>query len=304
MELFKEINYIQNFGSISINRGVFKNNSSWLDHVKEIELKNYNNVDINIYSHYYLDLGILQNRIFEDYISNKNRNKFLTVENYIQRFIWWNISVLENILFSKNKHEECYDRITQKLELINFPKHFVSISDELIYTIEKRGAKEYNYIFLKGFENKDESFQKDYFLNLYKFLSEELPILLKEIDENNNSKTTQNQNDQSIVEFYLNDFKDEGKFDDNNYSVLVNSLNQFIKFGTLPFLENIIEFTGNKKRLGWAINCILKKYELKINYAILKFAQNNISKFKNNNEIFDETNFRDTYIYKLFTDPT
>ena len=165
MELFKEINYIQNFARISINRDTFKNNSSWLDYVEEIELRDFLNKDVNIYTHDYLDFsGSFQESIIEDYISKKKENQFMTIENYIQRFIWWNINVLENILFSKNSHEEYNDRTTEQLELINFPKHFVSISDELIYTIEKRGAKEYHYIFLKGFENKDENFQKDYFL--------------------------------------------------------------------------------------------------------------------------------------------
>lgn len=203
MELFKEINYIQNFSRISINRDTFKNNSSWLDYVEEIELRDFLNKDVNIYTHDYLDFsGSFQESIIEDYISKKKENQFMTIENYIQRFIWWNISVLENILFSKNRHEEYNDRTTEQLELINFPKHFVSISDELIYTIEKRGAKEYHYIFLKGFENKDENFQKDYFLNLYKFLSEELPILLKEIDIKSNPIATQKQSENKIKKKY------------------------------------------------------------------------------------------------------
>lgn len=203
MELFKEINYIQNFARISINRDTFKNNSSWLDYVEEIELRDFLNKDVNIYTHDYLDFsGSFQESIIEDYISKKKENQFMTIENYIQRFIWWNISVLENILFSKNRHEEYNDRTTEQLELINFPKHFVSISDELIYTIEKRGAKEYHYIFLKGFENKDENFQKDYFLNLYKFLSEELPILLKEIDIKSNPIATQKQSENKIKKKY------------------------------------------------------------------------------------------------------
>lgn len=213
MELFKEINYIQNFARISINRDTFKNNSSWLDYVEEIELRDFLNKDVNIYTHDYLDFsGSFQESIIEDYISKKKENQFMTIENYIQRFIWWNISVLENILFSKNSHEEYNERTTEQLELINFPKHFVSISDELIYTIEKRGAKEYHYIFLKGFENKDENFQKDYFLNLYKFLSEELPILLKEIDIKSTPEAPQEQKKQRkykhkisayIITYYL-----------------------------------------------------------------------------------------------------
>lgn len=142
MELFKEINYIQNFARISINRDTFKNNSSWLDYVEEIELRDFLNKDVNIYTHDYLDFsGSFQESIIEDYISKKKENQFMTIENYIQRFIWWNISVLENILFSKNSHEEYNDRTTEQLELINFPKHFVSISDELIYTIEKEEQK-------------------------------------------------------------------------------------------------------------------------------------------------------------------
>jgi len=203
MELFKEINYIQNIARISINRDTFKNNSSWLDYVKEIELRDFLNKDVNIYTHDYLDfLGSFQENIIEDYISKKKENQFMTIENYIQRFIWWNISVLENILFSKNSHEEHNDRTTEQLELINFPKHFVSISDEIIYTIYTKGTKEYCYVFLKGFENKDENFQKDYFLNLYKFLSEKLPILLKEIDIKSNPKATQKQSENKIKKKY------------------------------------------------------------------------------------------------------
>ena len=303
MELFKEINYIQNFARISINRDTFKNNSSWLDYVEEIELRDFLNKDVNIYTHDYLDFsGSFQESIIEDYISKKKENQFMTIENYIQRFIWWNISVLENILFSKNSHEEYNDRTTEQLELINFPKHFVSISDELIYTIEKRGAKEYHYIFLKGFENKDENFQKDYFLNLYKFLSKELPILLKEIDENETNQHKIIDNSEAIIDCNLRDFLQEEKISDNDYRILVNAMLQFVKEGTLPHIQETIVIKTSMKKIGWAIYSILKECGLKLNYGILKFAQNNISLFENNKEVFDETNFRNTYIYKLFTE--
>jgi len=329
MELFKEINYIQNFGSISINRDIFNNNSSWLDIVKEIELRNYNNVDVNIYSHDYLDfLGSFQENIIEDYISKKKENQFMTIENYIQRFIWWNTSVLENILFSKNSHEEYNDRITQKLELINFPKHFVSISDEIIYTIEKKGSKEYNYIFLKGFENKDESFQKDYFLNLYKFLSEELPILLKEIDIKSNPKATQKQNVQEVVDNYilntsqndnlakdklegytdeeiesindyLEQFKDEGKIDDKNYDILVNALLSFINIKIFP--EEKIKFKGkvDQKKLGTSIRKLLKQKGLDVDDRVLRFAKNYISIYENTT-YYEGSKGKDNKLYQYF----
>lgn len=246
MELFKEINYIQNFSRISINRDTFKNNSSWLDYVEEIELRDFLNKDVNIYTHDYLDFsGSFQESIIEDYISKKKENQFMTIENYIQRFIWWNMSVLENILFSKNSHEEYNDRTTEQLELINFPKHFVSISDELIYTIEKRGVKEYHYIFLKGFENKDENFQKDYFLNLYKFLSEELPILLKEIDIKSTPEAPQEQNKN----------KSENVFKYSAKHYVIAYYLDCIAIGSRPISDNLkkqveekgVEYTSGKK---------------------------------------------------------
>ena len=98
------------------------------------------------------------------------------------------------------------------------------------------------------------------------------------------------------------DFLQEKKINENDYETLVKALLQYVKQGVFPYINEKIVIETSMKKFGWAVNSILKECDLKINSGVLKFAQNNISLFENNKEVFDETNFRNTYIYKLFTE--
>ncbi len=136
---------------------------------------------------------------------------------------------------------------------------------------------------------------------MYKFLKEDLPLLLNE-PEINNQKAIQEQNNSTnnkkrVVEFYLNDFKDDGKISQEDFNILRDALLQFVNNGTFPHINKEIEFKGNKKKLGWDINSILKKNGLVLSKerGVLTFMKKNISKYKNDTE---------DYIYRLCTENT
>lgn len=203
MELFKEINYIQRFGSINVQKDILNINPNWQKYFDEIELKNYQYAIVDIYHHSHLDFsGTFKKIICDDYLSKKKDNKFLIPENYLNRYFIGEISILENMLFSKNSQEEYFEKHKKDLEISNFSKHFISLSDDLIYTFEKKGEKSYCFIFLTGFEGKDENYQQDYFQGLYKFLKEDLLFLLNE-SEISNLETLQEQKKQKKYKYNI-----------------------------------------------------------------------------------------------------
>lgn len=108
--------------------------------------------------------------------------------------------------------------------------------------------------------------------------------------------------EESVIDINLRDFLQEKKINENDYETLVKALLQYVKQGVFPYINEKIVIKTSMKKFGWAVNSILKDCDLKINSRVLKFAQNFISLFENNKEVFDETNFRNTYIYKLFTE--
>jgi len=158
-----------------------------------------------------------------------------------------------------------------------------------------------------------------------KYALENFRKFLHELDKKSNPIATQNDNPKSngiikkdenkitddvegVINCNLCDFLQEEKISDNDYRILVNAMLQFVKEGTLPHIQEIIVIKTSMKKIGWAIYSILKECGLKLNYGILKFAQNNISVFVKNKKVselkFDETNFRTKgkYIYDLFTE--
>lgn len=158
-----------------------------------------------------------------------------------------------------------------------------------------------------------------------KYALENFRKFLHELDKKSNPIATQNDNSKSngiikkdenkitddvegVINCNLCDFLQEEKISDNDYRILVNAMLQFVKEGTLPHIQEIIVIKTSMKKIGWAIYSILKECGLKLNYGILKFAQNNISVFVKNKKVselkFDETNFRTKgkYIYDLFTE--
>ena len=152
-----------------------------------------------------------------------------------------------------------------------------------------------------------------------KYALENFRKFLHELDKKSNPIATQNDNpksngiiqkdenkitdhEESVIDCNLRDFLQEKKINENDYETLVKALLQYVKQGVFPYINEKIVIKTSMKKFGWAVNSILKECDLKINSGVLKFAQNNISLFENNKEVFDETNFRNTYIYKLFTE--
>lgn len=215
MELFNVINHQQNFGKIQIQKDILKSNDQWEKHFQEIELLDFNGIRVNFYYHTHIDfLRIFKNLEFNYYLQEKKENPFLTPEKYIERHYFGDVKILENILFSRISQEEHNGQLMRDVEVSHFPKHFVSIADDLIYTFEKREDKTMDYVFIIGEINIYEHFQKEYFYSLYKFLKEEIHTIFNEL-ENNYNATQEKQ------------LKNGNFFSENKTSTFINELEVF-----------------------------------------------------------------------------
>jgi hypothetical protein len=105
----------------------------------------------------------------------------------------------------------------------------------------------------------------------------------------------------STIEDYLAPFKEDKTLVSDNYGRLVKSLLEYIESGMFPAdVEPIKVGRTNKKRLGWAINRILKCEGIGIEYELLKFAKEKISIYSEDK--LEKTNFRKGNLYKYFTE--
>lgn len=103
----------------------------------------------------------------------------------------------------------------------------------------------------------------------------------------------------STIEDYFDVYKQN--LNEPDYNTLVDAYYQFLKFGTFPVLESIIQFRNRipKKKVGWAINCLLKSENKNISIEVLNFSLKNLSVFTD--ETFDEGRFRTSNLYKYHT---
>ena len=107
----------------------------------------------------------------------------------------------------------------------------------------------------------------------------------------------------STIEDFLEPFKDDGTIVNDSYDSIVNALFQYIKTGKFPSdIEAIKVGKTNRKRLGWAINRLLKGEGIGIEYELLQFAKQYISIYSKYE--LDETGFRKGTLYKNFTTKT
>ena len=211
MELFNVINYQQKFGEIKIQEEILKTNPNWKKHFQEIELRNFQDVKVNIYYHRYVDFSkIFKNLEFNYYLLEKEKNQFLTIKKYIERKYFADIKILENILFSKNNQEEHNGQLRRDVEISHFPKHFVSLSDDLIYTYEKREERAIDYVFIIGKIDFYQYAQQDYFYSLYKFLKEEVYSVFTELEKSHIASEEQQLNEDNLLsENKFSDFINE-----------------------------------------------------------------------------------------------
>lgn len=185
MELFNVINHHQRNGKIKIQKDILKTHPKWTKHFEEIELINYQDVKVNIYSHNYVDFSkIFKNLEFNYYLIEKQKNQFLTTGKYIDGRFLDDIKILENILFSKYSQEKHNGQLNRDVEISHFPKHFESLAENLIYTYEKNEQRAFDYVFIIGEIDFFKYNRKDYFYSLYKFLKEEIYLLFEELEKN------------------------------------------------------------------------------------------------------------------------
>lgn len=89
---------------------------------------------------------------------------------------------------------------------------------------------------------------------------------------------------------------------DGSYQNLVSALDIYFDLGVFPMPYKQINFNRvNKKKIGWALNNIYReaKPNQSLSLEYLKYAKENLSLFKQ--YPLDESNFRKSNLYKMFT---
>ncbi|MEJ5102770.1 hypothetical protein [Chryseobacterium sp. MYb328] len=290
MELFNVISYQQEYRKIKINKDILKTYPAWEKHFEEIELIDYQDLKVNIYSHTYVDfLKIFKNLEFNYYLLEKEKNQFLTTEKYIEKRYLADIKILENILFSKNNQEEHNGQLSRDVEISHFPKHFEAIADDLIYTYEKGEERAIDYVFIIGEIDFYKYDEKDYFNRLYKFLKKEIYLLFNELEKNHKATEEQQTTEDNLL--YHNKFSD-----------FINEVELF-KANTLSdFAINIAK--NGKHNYNYFldyINSIENKFN---NYNLTKYV---IVSYFTESEIItclknSFKNFKEKYIYATIND--
>ncbi|MCT4327052.1 hypothetical protein HZP16_13210 [Elizabethkingia anophelis] len=285
MKLFNVINYQQKFGEIKIQEDILKTHPNWKKYFQEIELRNFQDVKVNIYYHTYVDfLKIFKNLEFNYYLLEKEKNQFLTIEKYIERKYFADTKILENILFSKNSQEEYDGQHRRDVEISNFPKHFVSNSDDLIYTYEKREEKAIDYIFIIGKIGFYQNAQQDYFYSLYKFLKDEIYQLFNELEKNHIAVVEEKLNDCNIIS-------------QSNFSDFINEVEVFKADKFSHFAINIAK--NGKHDYNYFLDYINSSKNKFDNYNLTKyvivsyFTEDEITTYLQNSF----KNFKEKYIY-------
>ncbi|WP_241310530.1 hypothetical protein [Chryseobacterium arthrosphaerae] len=280
MKLFNVVNSQQNYGKIKIQRDILKTNPNWEKHIEEIELIDYQDVKVNIYSHTYVDFfKIFKDFEFNYYLIEKEKNQFLTPEKYIEKHYFGDIKILENILFSKNSQEEHNGQLKREIEVSHFPKHFEAIAGDLIYTYEKKQQKVIDYVFIiseKGFYHYN---KKDYFNHLYKFLKEDVYLLFNELEKKHHSVVEQQLNDGSLIsQNKLSDFINEvevfkaDKLSDFEISIGKNGNHDY------NYFLDYINSTENKFDNNNLIKYVIISYFTEDN--VIKYLQESFKNFK------------------------
>ncbi|MDQ0065142.1 hypothetical protein [Chryseobacterium lathyri] len=290
MKLFNVINSEQNYGKIKIQKDILKTNPNWQKHFKEIELIDYQNVKVNIYIHTYIDfLKIFKNLEFNYYLIEKEKNKFLTSEKYIEKNYFGDIKILETILFSKNGQEEHNGQLTRDEEISHFPKHFEVISGDLIYTYDKVQEKVIDYVFIISGRDFYQYNKKDYFNNLYKFLKEDIYLLFSELEKNHLATLERQLNGNNLIS-------------QNKFSDFINEVEVFKATALSDFEINITK-NGNHDYNYFLnyINSLENKFDNNnlIKYIIVSyFTEDDVINYLQNSF----KNFKEKYIYATISD--
>lgn len=114
-----------------------------------------------------------------------------------------------------------------------------------------------------------------------------------------NKEDVENNIVRSTIEDYLDEFKDDIKYD--GYARLVDALHHYFTEGNFPILTKKIEFKRiNKKKVGWALKELYKSEKIdNLHVEYFRFAQQNINLFEN--EVITSEDFNKSKFYKLFT---
>ena len=124
---------------------------------------------------------------------------------------------------------------------------------------------------------------------------------ISSIELQNDTTNEPNENDflKSTIDEYLEPFKNN--MNEGDYNILVSAIKQHIETGSFPKLKKEIKINGkpNQKKFGWAINRIYCAKNMGVEKALLIFAHQKISLFKNTE--FNEKDFLKCNLYKYFT---
>ena len=115
------------------------------------------------------------------------------------------------------------------------------------------------------------------------------------------NKEPENDVTLATIEDWLFEFKD--KMTENDYNRLVSALKHYFEKGKFPEIEGEIKVKRvNKKLFGWHLNRIFYSEGKGIDIALLQFAKQYISLFKDVK--FDINNVKKSNLYKYFTSKT
>lgn len=290
MKLFNVINSQQNYGKIKIQRDILKTNPNWKKHLEEIELIDYHDMKVNIYSHTYVDFfKIFRNLEFNYYLIEKEKNQFLTPEKYIEKHYFGDIKILEAILFSKNGQEEDNGQLRRDVEIFHLPKHFKAITGDLIYTYDKVQEKVIDYVLIISGRDFHHHNKKDYFNNLYKFLKEDIYLLFSELEKSHLATVERQLNGNNLIS-------------QNKFSHFINEVEVF-KANAVSDFEIIITKNGNHDYNYFLnyINSLENKFDNNnlIKYIIVSyFTEDDVINYLQNSF----KNFKEKYIYGTISD--
>jgi hypothetical protein len=237
----------------------------------------------------------------------KKENKIYINKIYSKVYKPTNLSCLPlESISMENNSKEIYKIIED--DLFNF-----GVIDGEIYKAWIIISK-YNSMFIKKWDN--EKFIEEQIEN--NLITENLNIDSRDTDENKTSQhnkliwqgtqtesvsISNNYKDLDIVEAiedHVFEFTDNLKKE--SYNLLTGALYTFFVKDKFPELTKKIKFNSiNKKRVGWALNCIFNELKPNDNLSLdyLIFAKNNINLFEETK--FDKKNYLKSNLYKYFT---
>ena len=158
-----------------------------------------------------------------------------------------------------------------------------------------------------NFRDNSPEIEREAVLNVQEELIEELEYWQEKLSEITikqtktiNANNNRSESIKSSIDKWLYEFLENDTLDKVNYNLLSDSLIHYLDKNSFPHISTTIHIGRvNVKRIGWAINRILKEQGKGITIELLKFSKENISIYMKYD--FNEEHFKNNNLYKYFT---